>query len=91
MGGCLSFFLNVMVFLTSVDYPCVLSDYRLQATYEPYCHLDLFGYYDRDAYYLYLSPTVRFFYLLSIIGIFGMSFICLSRILMVWSRDCKTP
>ena len=91
MGGCLSFFLNVMVFLTSVDYPCVLSDYRLQATYQPYCHLDLFGYYDRIPYRLYISPTERIFYLFAVLCLFGLSFVCLSRTLMVWSRDSQTP
>lgn len=83
--GCLSFICNVIVFLVSVDYPCVLSDYHFQPTYTKYCHIDLFGFYERN--YYYGTPTERFMSLLFSVSLIGLSFICLSRVVMVWSGN----
>jgi len=55
MMGCLALLCNVTVFLMTVDYQCVLSDFRCQATYTKYCHLDLFGFYVR--LYYFNTPT----------------------------------
>lgn len=86
MMGCLALLCNVTVFLMTVDYQCVLSDFRRQATYTKYCHLDLFGFYER--LYYFNTPTERFMSIVFSLSIISLSFICLSRIIMVWIGNC---